>query len=70
MFMTVLQFQKHEIQIGDRFYREQPTAYEIMHCVLFVVNADKLHKEREYSTLTHIKHYLAEKSTWLLTIYV
>lgn len=71
LYLFALQFKADRaIQKNDGLYRENPTISEKMHCVLFVVNADKLYKEREYSTLTHIKHYLAEKSTWLLTIYV
>lgn len=52
----------NEIQVDDEFYRGNPTISEIMHCVLFIVNADQLHKEREYPTLKIIQHYLAEKN--------
>lgn len=65
ILISALQFQTdREIQNNDGFYREDPTVSMVMHCVLFVVNADMLDDKSDFSTLKNIQYYLTGKSTF------
>lgn len=62
ILISALQFQTdREIQNTGGFYREDSTVSTIMHCVLFVVNADMLDDKSDFSTLKNIQHYLTGK---------
>lgn len=66
ILISALQFQTdREIQNTDG---EDPTVSTIMHCVLFVVNADMLDNKSDFSTLKNIQHYLTGKKYVLIGI--
>lgn len=52
----------HDIPESSDFYRSNPTISDKMHCVLFVVKADNIDQNVDFSVLKSIQRYLNSKN--------